>query len=91
MKLRFARKNLCIPYAIFLILFVIAPIFIMLYYAFTDSENSFTLSNFGSIFSDITTISAVLASVSIAILTTAICLIIGYPVAYILARSGLKH
>ena len=91
MKLRFARKHLCIPYAVFLALFVVAPILIMLFYAFTDSENNFTLANFGSIFSDITTISAVLASVSIALLTTVICLAIGYPVAYILARSGLKH
>ena len=91
MKLRFARKHLCIPYALFLALFVIAPILIMLYYAFTDSEGGFTLMNFASIFSDITALSAVLSSVSIALLTTAICLIIGYPVAYILARSGLKH
>ena len=91
MRLRFARKHLCIPYTVFLALFVIAAIVIMLYYAFTDDSGAFTLMNFANIFSDITTVSAVLASVSIALLTTAICLLIGYPVAYILARSGLKH
>lgn len=91
MKLRFTRKQLCIPYALFMVLFVIMPIFIMLYYAFTNANGQFTFENFGRIFYDKTTISAVLTSVSIALLTTLICLLIGYPVAYILARSGLKH
>ena len=91
MKLRLSRKNLCIPYAMFLVLFVIAPIFIMLYYAFTDVDGKFTFSNFALIFSDVTVLSAALASVSIALITTLLCLLIGYPVAYILARSGLKH
>jgi len=91
MKLRLSRKNLCIPYAMFLVLFVIAPIIIMLYYAFTDVDGKFTFSNFGLIFSDVTVLSAALASVSIALITTLLCLLIGYPVAYILARSGLKH
>ena len=91
MKLRFARKHLCIPYALFLALFVVAPIFIMLFYAFTDANNRFTLGNFGKIFSDTTTLSAILTSLSTAIVTTAICLLLGYPVEYILARSGLQH
>ena len=52
MKLRFSRKHLCVPYAVFLALFVIAPIIIMLYYAFTDRNGAFTFMNFGKIFSD---------------------------------------
>ena len=91
MKFRLSRKQLCIPYAAFLLLFVIAPILIMIYYAFTDKNGGFTLMNFGRIFTDITTISAVLTSLSVAILTTVLCLLIGYPVAYILARSGMKR
>ena len=91
MKPIFSRKNLCIPYALFMALFVILPIFIMLYYAFTDINGSFSFANFGRIFLDTTTLSAALTSVSIAVVTTIICLLIGYPVAYILARSGLKH
>ena len=31
-KLRFSRKQLCIPYALFLILFVIAPLFVIVYF-----------------------------------------------------------
>ena len=91
MRLRFSRKHLCIPYAAFMALFVVAPILIMLYYAFTNSEGRFTLLNFGNIFSDITAASALLTSLSIALLTTILCLLIGYPVAYILARSEMKY
>ena len=36
MRLRFSRKQLCIPYAVFLICFVIAPLLVVLYYAFTN-------------------------------------------------------
>ncbi len=91
MKLKLTRKHLCIPYGVFMALFVIFPIFIMLYYAFTNNEGQFTFTNFGKIFSDYTVLAAVLKSLSVAIVTTVICLLIGYPVAYILARSGLKH
>lgn len=88
--LKISRKHLGFPYALFLILFVLLPLIIITYYAFTDSDGHFSLSNFASLFSDITALAAVLTSLAVAILTTVICLIIAYPVAYILARSGLK-
>ena len=90
MRRFFSRKHLCVPYAVFLIMFVIAPILIMLYYAFTDASGRFTFTNFGRIFTDIPTISAILTSLAVAIITTAVCLLIAYPVAYILARGNLK-
>ena len=89
--LKISRKNLGIPYALFLIIFVLLPLIIIAYYALTDSEGHFSLSNFGLIFSDMTVLSGILTSLSVAILTTVICLFIGYPVAYILARSNLKY
>ena len=36
MKMVFSRKQLGIPYAVFLILFVVAPLFVIIYYAFTN-------------------------------------------------------
>lgn len=42
MKFRFQRKYLCIPYFLFLILFVILPIIFIVYYAFTDGNGNFT-------------------------------------------------
>ena len=41
-KLHFSRKLLAIPYGLFLLAFVIVPLFIVLYYAFTDDTGKFT-------------------------------------------------
>lgn len=43
---KFSRKQLCIPYGLFLVLFVIAPLLVIIYYALTNGEGQFTLSNF---------------------------------------------
>ena len=87
---RFSRKMLCIPYAVFLIFFVILPMLVILFFAFTDSNNHFRLSNFGNFFSDPSKISTIAYSIVIALVTTVITLLIAYPVAYILARSKMK-
>ena len=42
-KLHFSRKLLAIPYGLFLAIFVLIPLFIILYYAFTNNEGNFTL------------------------------------------------
>ncbi|MGN0812853.1 MAG: ABC transporter permease [Candidatus Coproplasma sp.] len=89
-KLRFSRSQLCIPYALFLILFVIAPLLVIFYYAFTNGEGHITADNFLAFFSNTNTIGTLLYSLLLACTTTLICLLIAYPTAYILARSGLK-
>ena len=45
-KLRFSRKMLAIPYALFLVMFVIFPLLLIVFYAFTDASGSFTFINF---------------------------------------------
>lgn len=85
-KFGFSRKQLCIPYALFLIMFVIIPLFVVVYYAFTGSDGSFTFSNFTAFFSDRAKISTLLISILVALLVTVICLLIAYPVAYILSK-----
>ena len=45
MNIRFSRKQLCIPYALFLICFVVLPLAVIVYYAFTDGSGRFTLEN----------------------------------------------
>lgn len=89
-KLRFSRSQLCIPYAVFLIFFVIAPLFVIVYYAFTNGQGSFTFNNFVGFFTSTNTLGTLLYSFALAIVTTLVCLIIAYPTAYILARSNLK-
>ncbi len=90
MKLRFSRKTLGIPYAVFLVCFVIIPMLVIVFYAFTDDEMHFSFVNFGKFFSDPTKLSTIVYSLVIALLTTVITLVIAYPVAYILARSKMQ-
>lgn len=90
MKLHFSRKLLGIPYAVFLIFFVIIPMLVILFYAFTDKEMHLSFGNFIRFFSDPTKLSTIVYSLVIAFITTAVCLLIAYPVAYILARSKMK-
>ncbi len=90
MKLRFSRSQLCLPYAVFLILFVIAPLIVIVYYAFTNGQGNFTFDNFVNFFSNGNTIGTLFYSLFLSLATTVVCLIIAYPTAYILARSGFK-
>ena len=91
LKLRFNRKQLCIPYAAFLILFVICPLLVIIYFAFTDGTGQFTFDNLVNFFSNTNTLGTLLNSIAIAVVTTVVCLLIAYPVAYILARSKFKR
>ena len=99
--LRFSRKHLGIPYVLFLTLFVIFPLLLIIFYAFTkvDADGIFTLAgvkvsitfeNFIDFFSKSANIRVLFISFGLAIVTTAICLIIAYPLAYILANSKLN-
>ena len=78
-----------IPYAIFLVLFVLLPLFVIISYAFTDSSGSVSFENFVHFFQNEKTIGTLFYSVGIAFLTTIFCLILGYPVAYILAKGEM--
>ena len=82
----FSRQSLCIPYGVFLVLFVLLPLFLVVYYAFTSADGTFTLSNFADFFADKTKVSTLLISIVVSIVVTGICLLIAYPVAYILAK-----
>ena len=90
MRLRFSRSQLCLPYAVFLILFVIAPLLVIVYYAFTNGQGHFTFENFKNFFTNTNTIGTLLYSFALAITATLVCLLIAYPTAYVLARSGFK-
>lgn len=89
-KIKFTRKMLAIPYAVFMILFVVIPLILVIFYAFTDAEGHFSLGNVVTFFSNSTNLNTFVISILIGIFTTAICLLIGYPVAYILAKKEYK-
>ena len=86
----FSRKQLCIPYGVFLACFVILPLLLIIFYAFTDKNGAISPANFVRFFTSTTTLTTVVISMLIALATTIICIILAYPVAYILARSNLN-
>ncbi len=89
-RLAFSRKQLCIPYGLFLALFVVFPLVLIVFYAFTDADGGISLENFARFFTSTTTLSTLLISMLIALATTLICILLAYPVAYILAKSKLN-
>lgn len=86
MRFRFQRKFLAIPYFLFLILFVVIPIIFIVYYAFTDSNGYFSLSAVVDFFTSTNKLNVLINSLLFAIITTIICLLIGYPIALILSN-----
>lgn len=87
----FSRKQLGIPYGIFLILSVAAPLLVLFYYAFTNGSGQFTLGNLSGFFTDPNTLGTLVYSLVLAVVVTIVCLLVAYPVAYILAQSNLKR
>ncbi len=89
-RFAFSRKTLGIPYIVFLIIFVAAPLMLLFYYAFTNGQGQFSFENLTGFFTDPNTLGTLCYSLFIAMVTTAICLLLAYPVAYFLATSKLK-
>ena len=89
------RKYLAIPYALFLVLFVIIPILLIVGYAFTDTSynsagekvTSFSFNAIAGFFTNPAKWSVLFVSLFIGIQTTIICLVLAYPAAYFLAEK----
>ena len=100
-KPRFSRKLLAIPYGLFLLAFVIAPLIIVLYYAFTDDAGNFTFDYVRLFFNESGeglkgffqsyNFKTIVRSLFISFMSTLICLLIAYPIAYIIAHCKLKN
>lgn len=88
MKNKFSSKLLDKPYLIWAVLFIIAPLIMVAYYALTDRTGAFSLSSVSQIPSYIPTI---LLSILYGLAATVICLVIGYPFAYIFSKFGKRH
>ena len=88
--MHFSRKSLGIPYAVFLLLFVIAPLLVLFYYAFTDGSGQFTLMNLTGFFMNPNTMGTMVYSFALATVTTVVCVALAYPLSYILATSRIK-
>lgn len=80
------RSNWSIPYFIFLLLFVVLPLLLIAVYAVQDAGGGFTIAHITRFFTDRDALSTFALSLEVAIENTAICLLLGYPAAWILAN-----
>ena len=84
--------HLAIPYIAWAVMMLVFPVLLMLLYSFTEQGNSiisfsFTLDHYIKFFSDSDFLLVLWRSFGIALKTTIICLFLGYPIAYFIARS----
>ena len=79
------NKALAIPYVIWMAIFVVAPLILVVFYAFTAKSGGFTLENFSRMAGYLPVFTR---SFLLALIATAICLLVGYPVAYMMAKEG---
>ncbi len=77
------------PHIVWAVLFIIAPLIFVAYYAFTDASGAFSLANVSAFFTEKYLI-IFFRSVRLALIATAICLLLGYPIAYFISRSKPK-
>lgn len=73
------------PYVFWASIFIVGPLLVVLYFAFTDQEGKFTFDNILSLSSYSHTF---IVSLGFALIATVICLLIGYPLAYCMSRMS---
>ena len=78
------------PYFVFLILFVALPLLLIVVYSFQDGSGHFTFANIAKFFTDKDSIATFALSIEVAIENTLICILLGYPAAWILSNSTLN-
>ena len=84
------RRTWSIPYVIFLAVFVVVPLILIMVYAFQSKNGGFSLENFERFINQPEAANTFIYSIGIALITTIICIILGYPAAYILSRIRLS-
>ena len=80
------------PYMVWAVLFTVVPLLFIAYYAFTDNQFHFTFGNITRFFTESNGKYLLIfwRSLKLAVISTIVCLLIGYPIAYIIARAGPK-
>lgn len=84
------RQLLAGPYLLWITGFTILPLLMILYYAVTDANGAFTLSNLAAI-ADPVHVKSLLLSLKLGLISTVVCLILSYPLAMILNTFHFKH
>ena len=78
------QKIAAAPHMVWAVLFIVAPMIFVLYFAFTDTEGNFSFTNIASLaqYGDVFVL-----SIAFALIATVVCLLIGYPLAYFMAKQ----
>lgn len=90
MKNQLTRNLYIVPYALWILVFVVAPILLVLYYSFFDIEGNLSLANYQKFFTPVY-LKMTLSSFWYAFLITLISLVIAYPTAYLITKTKHKH
>lgn len=85
------RANWAIPYAIFLAIFVALPLMLIVIYAFQNGDGAFSMENFVRFVEQPEAVNTFIYSIGIAIITTVLCILLGYPAAWILSNQKLNR
>ena len=98
-------ERLCLgPYSTWAALFIVVPLLFVAYYAFTDSNFHFTVNNITRFFTAVSSVTnedgsvrevhtyllIFMRSLKLAVISTLVCLLMGYPAAYIIARAPAR-
>ena len=89
-------RSMAYPYILWISIMIVVPLLLICMYAFTTKGNDvttfrFTLQNFTKFFNDMVFLEVLKTSLYVAVITTIICVLIGYPAAYVIAQaSGRK-
>ena len=82
------RSVAAAPHIFWAILFIVLPLIIVVFYAFTDADGTFSFANIASL-TDYAPIFGL--SLELAVIATVICLLIGYPLAYVISKAKPKN
>ncbi len=85
------RSTWSLPYFIFMVVFVVLPLLLIVLYAFQDGAGHFTLSNITRFFTDSDSLQTFALSIEVALENTLICILLGYPAAWILSNRKLNR
>lgn len=88
--MRNINKVLIIPYLLWMVLFIIVPVILLVYFSFTDLNGHFSLTNYEQILS-MKYLKMMWDSIFYAALITIITLLISYPVAILFVRQKSKY
>ena len=98
-RFRRTQNAVLAPYSVWAAIFILVPLVFVAYYAFTDNSFAFTTENITRFFTAKSEVEGVQVhtyllifwrSLKLAVISTALCLLLGYPTAYIMARAGEK-